>query len=155
MATRRYRANSAAFSYAANTTKTLVLVDAPASRDIAITEYGVSADGVTGAALALVIELCHVTLATAGTSTSTTPTQTRGKVVAAASTAAHSYSAEPTVVTVISSFYMTPNQGTVIVQLPLGGEIESNLGEAVAIRVTNPTSGTTVNVRGYVEFEER
>lgn len=155
MANRRYRANSAAFSYAANTTKTLVLVDAPASRDIAITEFGVSADGVTGAALALVVELCHVTMATSGTSTSTTPTQTRGKVVAAASTAAHSFSAEPTVVTVISSFYMTPNQGTVIVQFPLGGEIESNLGEGVAVRINNPTSGTTVNVRGYIEFEER
>jgi hypothetical protein len=47
------------------------------------------------------------------------------------------------------------NQGTVIVQFPLGGEIESNLGEAVAVRVNNPASGTTVNVRGYIEFEER
>ena len=156
MATRRYRAQTtAAFSYAANTTKTLVLVDAAASREIAITEWGVSADGVTGAALPLLVELCHVTMATSGTSTSMTPTQTRGKVVASAHTAAHSFSVEPTVVTVISATYMTPNQPTLIVQLPVDGLIEGNLGDAVAIRVTNPTSGTTVNVRGYIEYEER
>jgi hypothetical protein len=155
VASRRYRAQTtAAFSYAANTTKTLVLVDAAASREIRVTEYGVSADGVTGAALALLVELVHVTMATSGTSTSMTPTQARGKVVASAHTAAHSFSAEPTVVTVISATYMTPNQPTLIVQLPLDGIIEGNLGEAVAIRITNPTSGTTVNVRGYLEYEE-
>ncbi len=155
MANRRYRANSAAFSYAANTTKTLILVDPPANRDLAITEWGVSADGVTGAALALVVELCHVTVATAGTSTAATPVQVRGKTATVGASAAHSYTVEPTVVTVISSVYLSPNTPTLIVQLPLGGEIESNVGEALAIRVTNPASGTTVNLRGYIEWEER
>ena len=155
MANRRYRAQTtAAFSYAANTTKTLVLVKAAANREIRVTEYGVSADGVTGAALALLVELCQVTMATSGTNTSMTPTQVRGKTVASAHTAAHSYSAEPTVITVMSATYMTPNQPTLIVQLPLGGEIEGELGAGIAIRVTNPTSGTTVNVRGYIEYEE-
>jgi len=156
MATRRYVAQTtAAFSYAANTTKTLVLVDAAASRGVKVTEVGVSADGVTGAALALLVEIVAVTMATSGTNTSMTPVQTRGKVVASAHSAAHSYSAEPTVVTVLSATYMTPNQATLIVQLPVDGLIESNLGEGIAIRVTNPTSGTTVNVRGYLEYEER
>lgn len=155
MATRRYVAQTtAAFSYAANTTKTLVLVDAAASRGVKVTEVGVSADGVTGAALALLVELCHVTMATTGTNTSMTPVQTKGPAVASAHSAAHSYSAEPTVVTVAKATYMTPNTPTVIWQFPLGAEFEGNLGEGVAIRVTNPTSGTTVNVRGWIEYEE-
>ncbi len=154
MADRLYVAQSAAFSYAANTTKTLVLVDAPANRDLTITEIGVSADGTSGTALALVVELCHVTMATSGTSTSLTPVQTRGNVLASQATAAHSFTAEPTVVTVIKGWYMTPNQGLFIVQFPLGREPMTRTGEAIAIRINNPTSGTTVNLRGNIEFEE-
>lgn len=154
MADRLYVASSAAFSYAANTTKTLVLVDAPANNDLTITEVGVSADGTSGTALALVLDICLVTMATSGTSTSTTPVQTRGATQAAQATAGHSYTAEPTVLSVIRTMYWTPNQGLVIVQFPLGREPMTGLGTGLCLRVNNPTSGTTVNVRGYIEFEE-
>lgn len=154
MATRRYTVNAAAFSYAANTTKTLVSMKAAASRDPAVVRIGVSADGVTGAALALLAELCHCTFATSGTSTSFTPVQSRGKVVASAMTAAHSFTAEPTVVTPIWSTYLTPNQPTFTESFTLDDLPETNLGEGMLIRITNPTSGTTVNVRGFMTWAE-
>jgi hypothetical protein len=155
VATRRYSVNAAAFNYAANVTKTLVAVDAAANRDPAVTRIGASADGVTGAALALLVELCHCTFATAGTATAFTPVQSRGKVVASAHAGFHSYTAEPTVMTAIWATYLTPNQPTFVEQFSIDDLPEANLGEGLALRVTNPTSGTAVNVRGFLMFEER
>lgn len=143
------------FSYAANTTKTLLTVDAPAGRNITLTELGISADGTSGTALALRVELCRCTFATAGTSTAAvTGIQTRGDTTAAQSTGARDYTAEPTVLTTIRTWFVTPNMGLLGWQFPLGREPMSAVGTGFALRVTNPTGGTTVNVRGYMEIEE-
>lgn len=143
-----------AFSYAANTTKTAVSVSAPADHEVVVTEIGVSADGTSGTALALHVELCRWDDTSAGTSTACTEVQTRGASKATQATAAHSFSAEPTTLTVIRSWFLTPNMGVLIVQFPLGREPMTGDGTGIVLRVNNPTSGTTVNVRAYIEYAE-
>lgn len=155
MADRLYVARvETAFSYAANTTKSLVSVSAPANHELLVTEISVSADGTSGTALALHVELCRWDDSTAGTSTSATPVQTRGAAKTTQATAAHSFTAEPTALTVIRSWFLTPNMGVLVVQFPLGREPMSGDGTGLLIRVNNPTSGTTVNLRGYIEYAE-
>lgn len=145
---------TAGVSYAANTTKTLVAVMPALGADLDLYEIGVSADGTTGTALALVVEL--LAISAIGTGTSVTPSQDFGASGSSSGTAAYTHTVEPTIVSggTIRSWYMTPNQPTVVYQFPLGRETNRGTGVGYAVRVTNPTSGTTVNVRGWVGWVE-
>lgn len=156
-------ATSAAYSLVTGTafsiataTKTALVAIAPAGHGLVLTEFGVSFDGVTASAVPATVEVVQSTQATAGTSgVSPTITQIRGRATGgSAPTGGSNYTAEPTVLTVVKKFYVPQFMGLLVIQLPLGREIECDSSggtiKALGIRVTTTA---TVNVLAYMEVE--
>lgn len=136
----------------AATAKTILSVIAAADTPILLVEFSVSFDGVLSTAEPVLVELCKSTQATAGTSTSQTPVQIRGKTKTTLAAGARNFTAEPTVLTVIKEWLIHP-QTSLPIQFPLGREPESDVSastEAICLRCTAPAN---VNARGYLEFE--
>jgi len=99
----------------------------------------------------VLIELCTCTFATnaPGTnSTSETPVQWAGRVMAHGCTAASNWTAEPTAITIIDEFLIHNQQG-IKEPLPLGGEPDCALNEGFVLRVTAPD---VVNCRPAFRF---
>ncbi|WP_214317057.1 hypothetical protein [Nonomuraea sediminis] len=122
----------------ANTAKSVVGVLAPAAcgldlKKIRVGLYGISASGVPGD-----IELCAATFATnapgAAGSTSVTPQQLYGRTIAAGFLAAAAWTAEPTVLTVIDAFPLSPNGGLVHYDIPLGDTPDCGPGTGFVLR---------------------
>lgn len=141
-----------AVALSAATAKTVLNVIAGANKGFKISELSFGFDGVTASAVPVLVELCRSTQAGAGTSTAVTPRFVSGNpAISCQATAAKNYSAEPTVLTPIREWLLTPNSGTLIIPQPLGREFEPTAGQAIALRMTAPAA---VNTRGYIEFEE-
>lgn len=137
---------------AAATAKTIMNIINATNGLIRLCEFAVSFDGVTATAEAVTVELCSSTQATAGTTTSHTIAQCRGPVRTVQATAARNYTVEPTVLTVLKRWLVTPFAGCLVVQFPLGREPEQvTTADGLCIRCTAPA---IVNVQGYMEFEE-
>lgn len=135
----------------AATAKTILSVINAANSLIRLCEIGVSFDGTSSSAEPVTVELCSSTQATAGTSTSHTIAQVRGPTRTVQATGARNYTAEPTVLTVLKRWLVHPQTG-LIIQFPLGREPEQvTTADALCLRCTAPA---TVNVQGYMEFEE-
>jgi hypothetical protein len=83
-------------------------------------------------------------------STSTTPRQSYGRVLTAGFTSGKTWTAEPTALTPLKEFLLTPNAGLIAYQWPLGQEPDSALAEGFAIRCTAPA---VVNVRATMNIE--
>jgi len=116
-----------------------------------VCEFGVSFDGTSATAEPCTVELCYSTQATAGTNTSFTPVQIRGATRTVQGTAARSYSAEPTTLTVWKRWLVHPQTG-IEMQFPLGREPEEIVtADGICLRVTAPA---TVNCQAYMEIEE-
>jgi hypothetical protein len=153
---------ASAIALAAATAKTIFYINAPASNQPSLVELAVGFDGVTASNTPALVELVYGTKATNSTpgtgSTSFTPLQLRGwPAQASAQAAANNCTSEPTVLTSMKQWLLTPNGGLLVVQAPLGREptgIASGTaasGNQIGCRVTAPQ---TVNTRGYVEYEE-
>lgn len=142
---------------ASTVAKTLVLITAATVNQPAITEIGISFDGVTASAVPVLVELVSGTGGTAGTSTAQTPKQLRGWPAAASqTTGTQAYTVEPGTQLVNRKWYVTPNGGTFVLQFPLGREPTGIVTAATdaktwSIRATAPAA---VNAHAYVEFEE-
>jgi len=135
----------------AATAKTIMSVINAANGLIRLCEFSVTFDGTSATAEPVTVELCSSTEATAGTATSHTIVQFRGPTRTVQATAKRAYTAEPTTLTVIKRWLVHPQAGLVI-QFPLGREPEQvTTADALCIRCTAPA---TVNVQGYMEFEE-
>lgn len=150
-----YAINSAIFAAGAVVHTDLVAI-APAGHGFSLCEAAVSFDGVTASAVPVYMELCTSTQTTAGTG-GTAPgiAQVRGPATGgSAPTASGSHTAEPTTLTRIRHWYVSPNGGTFIYPLPLGREVEcdSSAGtrKALALRSTPPAA---VNLAAYMEVE--
>lgn len=139
-----------AVALAAATAKTVVAVVAPASFGIDLVKLRVSFDGVTATAVPVLVELCSHTAATAGTSTAATPVQAYGRTVAHGTTAGVNYTVEPTVLTVVDQWLLSPNSGTVLYDWPLGTSPDSAVSQGFALRLTAPA---VVNCRAALYFE--
>ena len=128
---------------------------AGASVGIHLVEIGIGFDGVTASAVPVNVELCQSTQAGTGTvGSSPTPTQIRGRATTVGVTAGVAYTAEPTVLTPVKQWLVSPNGGLLVVQAPLGREAETDLSggtvKAIALRATAPAA---VGCRSYCEFE--
>lgn len=137
------------------TAKTLVNLISGTTVSPIVVEMSMSFDGVTASAVPVLVELGYSTQATAGTpGTSPTPTLIRGRGTAV-STAAESYSAEPTALTAFKQWLLTPNGGLLVIQFPLGREAQPDLSggtnKAIFLRGNAPAN---VNARAYLELEE-
>ena len=141
---------------AATGAKTFMMAIAPAGHGLALVEFSISTDGVTSSAVPMRVDIVQSTQATAGTSGVTpTITQIRGRGTGgSAPTGGGNYTAEPTVLTIVKTFYVPQFMGILPFQLPLGREIEcdSSAGTIKALGIRVNTSAT-VNILGYMEVE--
>jgi hypothetical protein len=152
---------ASAIALAAATAKTVMYLNAGTANQPSVVEFSISFDGVTASATPALIELCYGTAATNSTpgtgSTTFTPLQVRGwPAQTSQNSAANSCTSEPTVLTTMKQWLVTPNGGLLIVQLPMGREATglvtaATSGKQLAWRLTAPA---IVNARGYVEYEE-
>lgn len=139
---------AAAVALTAATAKTVIGVLAPAQFGVDLTKIRVGID----AATTLLVELCYATYATnpPGTnSTSLTIQQAYGRPVTAGFTAARTWTAEPTVLTVLEEWEFTSG-GTAIVDVPLATSYDSAVSQGFALRLT---AGATANARASLAFE--
>jgi hypothetical protein len=144
---------TAAVALVAATAKSILGVNAPAQFGVDLTKYRVSFDGVTASAVPVLVELCYSTFATnaPGTaSTSRTVQQVYGRSITAGFVAASAWTSEPTVLTVLDQWTLTPNGGLVIYDIPLGTTPDSAVSNGFVIRCTAPAG---VNVTADMWFE--
>jgi hypothetical protein len=142
----QYTARSGSLALTAATARTVCRVASTSAIGFQLVEYAVFFDGTSATAVPVLVELFTDDGVSGGTSASITPRQVRG------ATAAASYSVEPTYTNllVLKDPLVPPTSG-VIVQAPLGREIEGEPGSTrggIGLRVTAPA---TVNVRAYME----
>lgn len=133
--------------------KTILGVAAPATFGCDLRGFSVGFAGVTASAIPVLIELCYATFATnaPGTnSTARTVFQNAGRVIAAGFTAASNWTAEPTVLTVLREFLLTPNGGLVIVEFAPDKAWDSAVSQGFALRLT---AAADVPVRASLDFE--
>lgn len=136
----------------AATAKTIMSVITASNSLTRLTELSVSFDGTSATAVPVMVELCYSTQAGAGTSTSHTSAQTGGPTRTVQGTAARNYTAEPTTLTVWKRWKIRADGGLLLLQFPLGREPEQVVtADAMCVRVT---AAATVNVQGYMEYEE-
>lgn len=136
-----------AVALSAATAKTCIGAKAHANSGLILTSFWVGFDGVTASAVPVLVEAVYCTFGAnpPGTnSTSITPIQRSGRVLTVGFTAGKTWSTEPTTITVLREFLLTPNGGVVLYDFPLGTEPDTALGEGLALRLTAPA---TVNVR--------
>lgn len=141
-----------AVALTAATAKTILGVKAHANSGLQLIGLKIGFDGVTATDKAVLVELCYCTWATnsPGTnSTSVTPAQKSGRVLTAGFTAGKTWTTEPTTLTVLDEWLLTPIGGLVLQDIPLGNEYDTALAEGLAIRLTAPTSA--VNVRATMD----
>lgn len=142
-----------AVALSAATAKSIIGIKSAADFGIDLKKYRIGFDGVTASAVPVLIEIGYCTWATnaPGTnSTSTTVRQDYGRVIAAGVTTGANWTAEPTVITVLDSYLLTPNGGAVLYDWPLGDTPDSAVSEGFVIRCTAPA---TVNVRATIFWE--
>jgi hypothetical protein len=116
-----------------------------------LTLVGLSFDGTTAGNEGVVIELGLCDLTGAGTNTDGTPVQIYGPTRTAQSDFKHSYTAEPTTITVVAVWIVHPQTG-VTYTFPLGRELQQvTTADAIVVRATAPNA---VNCRGFMWWEE-
>lgn len=141
---------------AAGTAKSVLGVNATANFGCVLKKYRVAFDGVLATSLPIYVEICNCTFATnpPGTlSTAETLWQNYGKGITGGFTVARNWTTEPTVVSPLDTFTLTPNGGTVIYDYPLGDCPDVGVSNGFVIRCTIPTGGPAVNFRGALLFE--
>lgn len=140
----------AAVALVAATAKTVLNVIAPATFGVDLQKIRIAFDGTNSASVPVLVELCYSTQATAGTSTAGTVNQVYGRALTAGFTTAYNYTVEPTALTVIDSYLVSPFGGTVIYDYPLGTTPDTAVSNGLALRITAPGA---VNVRATMYFE--
>lgn len=136
----------------AATIKTVLGVKSGAAFGLDLYKLGISFDGIVSTAEPVLVELCYCTWATNGpgtNSTSETPIQGYGRVLAHGVTAASNWTSEPTVLTVLDEWKLHPQMG-MKEYIPLGQTFDCALGEGFAIRCTAPA---TVDCRPMLFWE--
>lgn len=131
--------------------KTILGAKAHANSGLLLRKVKIGFDGVTASAVPVAVEICYCTFASnpPGTaSTSVTPAQENGRVLAAGFTMGKNWSTEPTVITVLDEFLIPAFMGQIIYDIPLGDEYDTALGEGFAIRCT---AAANVNARGTID----
>jgi hypothetical protein len=142
-----------AVALAAATAKSILGVRGNAAFGVDLLGFRVGFDGVTASAVPVVVELCYATFATNGpgtNSTSSTIDTMYGRAVASGMTGAKNWTAEPTVLTPLDEWLLTPNGGLVIKDIPRDRTPDSAFSEGFVLRLTAPA---IVNVRATMHFE--
>lgn len=134
---------------AATGAKTVLNLIAGANQAILLKSIDISTNGVTASAVPAQVDICQSTQATTGTSAASPPAivQASGRTLTAQATTGWNYTAEPTVLTPLDSFYFPQFMGLMKESLPLGDEYETDFSggtiKALAVRIN---TSATVNV---------
>jgi hypothetical protein len=142
-----------AVALSAATAKSILGIAAPASFGVDLKKLRIGFDGVTASAVPVLIELCYATFATnaPGTnSTSATVDQAYGRTITPGFTAAKNWTTEPTVLTPLEEWLLTPAGGTILYDYPLGDTPDTAASNGFVIRCNAPA---TVNVRAALWAE--
>lgn len=147
---------SSAVALSAATAKTALMVITPAQFGACLRKMRVGFDGVTASAVPVLVEVVRSTNAsnstpgTGNTSESANIQQYKGRSITTGFTAFSASTSEPTVLTALDKFLLTPNGGLVVYDFPLGDEFECDVSAGLGIRLTAPAS---VNARAALHFE--
>jgi hypothetical protein len=158
MAKAGYTVISGQVSLAAASTRTVLALIAPSTFGLDLTKVRIGFDGSTNNQASVVVDLCAATFATNSTpgtnNTAVTPNQIYGRQIAVGATAfaASATGFEPTVLTVLSKFPLSPQGGLVMYDIPLGTTPDSPVSQGFVLRCTTPT-GVSVNAYGEFTFE--
>lgn len=131
---------STAISLSANTARSVLGVKSgatTANHGVDLRKFRVSFAGTSASDEPVLVDLCACTFATNGPGTqsdSVTVRQAYGRLASTGFSAAEAWDAEPTVITVLESFLLTPNGGTLFYDWPLGEGPDSALGEGFVLR---------------------
>lgn len=142
-----------AVALAAATAKSILGFTAPGQFGADLQGLSIGFDGVTASAVPVLIELCYATFATNGpgtNSTSTTVDQVYGRTITPGFTAARNWTTEPTVLTPIREWLLTPAGGTIIYDVPFGQGLDTAVSNGFVLRCNAPA---VVNVRADFRFE--
>lgn len=137
----------------AGTAKSVLGVRSGTAFGLDLKKIRVSFDGTDGGVEPVLVELCHATFASnaPGTaSTSVTPAQVYGRAVAHGVTAARAWSSEPTALTVLDAWLLSPAGGLALYDIPLGDTPDCAVSEGFVIRCTAPAA---VNARAALWWE--
>lgn len=140
---------------AATGAKTVLNLIAGANQAILLKSVTLSTNGTTSSAVPAQVDVCQSTQAGAGTSAGSPPAvvQASGRTLASQITTGWNYTAEPTVLTPLDSFYFAQFMGLMKEALPLGDEYETDFSggtiKALAIRIN---TSATVNVIATARF---
>lgn len=138
--------------------KTVLGVRANAAFGIDLTKFEIGFDGVTASAVPALVELCYCTFASnaPGTnSTSVTPNQVYGRTVAHGVTAARNWTTEPTTLTPIREWKVSPAGGLLVIEFPLGQTIDTQeqAGTNLQALVLRVNAAANVNCRAGMWWE--
>jgi hypothetical protein len=142
-----------AVALGAGTAKTILGLRSGAAFGLEWVMGEVSFDGVTAAAVPVLVEFCLATFATnaPGTaSTAVTPVQTYGKAIAHGMSGAKAWTAEPTVLSVLQERLVDPYKGDFPWEWPSYRRNDCAPNEGFVIRCTAPAA---VNVRAGIDVE--
>lgn len=120
---------------------------APAQFGLEITglKIGVVGDSDQAADSPITVEICRSTMASAGTSTGAADIgQINGLTIAAGFTGFYDYTVEPTVLTVLDKFTLTPYGGLAIYDVPAGDEYQCGVSQGLILRITAPQAQNVV-----------
>jgi hypothetical protein len=149
---------SAAVALTGGTARTCLMVITPAQFGGALRKARIGFDGVTASAVPALVEVVQSTNATNSTPGTNNTSETanifqyKGRSVTAGFTAFSASTAgnEPTALTVMDSWLLTPAGGLVVYDFPLGDEIECNVSAGLGVRINAPAN---VNARVSLSFE--
>jgi hypothetical protein len=135
----------------AATAKSVIGIQGATDFGVDLKKFRVSFDGVTAANAPVLVELCYSTVAAAGTSTAITPAIVAGRQNAVTGfVGAGNYTAEPTVLSVLDTWLLTPNGGTLFYDFQnIGDTPDTLLAQGFVLRCNAPQA---VNVRAALWF---
>lgn len=148
MAKAGYSATTGAAVATGTTIKAIVAVICPAQFGVDLKKIHFGLDGVSASAVPILVELYKFT--TDGTGTGGTVNQIYGPSITAGFTTKYNYTVNPTGLTVVDQWLLTPNSSTVLYDWPLGDTPDCVVSGGFCIATTCPA---TVNCRGTMVFE--
>ena len=143
-----YSAATGAAVATGTTPKTILAVIAPAQFGVDLKKIHMGFDGVTASAVPVLVQLWRFT--TDGTGTAGTVNQVYGPAIVAGFTMKYNYTVEPTTMTLVDSWTLTPNGGTLFYDWPLGDTPDCAVSNGFALRTS---AVATVNCRATMWCE--
>jgi hypothetical protein len=145
----------ASVSLAASTAKSVLGVQAGDSFGLDLKKIAFGFFGTSASEASVLCELCYATFAsnspgTASTAVTTSVQQKYGRPITHGVTAARNWTTEPTALTVLDEFPLTPNAGTLLYDWPLGDTYDCAPENGFVLRLT---AAASVTVRATMTWE--